>query len=111
LQTEFLGALCELSKVVSELPAGQLDRRVPVTGADILMGLFPETRSPAARLLDKHRRIPGAGSRRLRAGGWLGRLIRGRRELVVQAPCRTRGSSFCGNGAQKLLLDISIRNT
>jgi ATP-dependent Lon protease len=29
-------------------------RRAEVTGADVLLGLFPETRSPAARLLDKH---------------------------------------------------------
>jgi ATP-dependent Lon protease len=32
---------------------GQALGRAAVTGADVLVGLFPESRSPAARLLDK----------------------------------------------------------
>jgi ATP-dependent Lon protease len=37
----------------AQLQAQELGRAA-VTGGDVLMGLFPETRSPAARLLDKH---------------------------------------------------------
>jgi ATP-dependent Lon protease len=37
----------------AQLQAQELGRAA-VTGADVLMGLFPETESPAARLLDTH---------------------------------------------------------
>ena len=45
--------------------------RAAVTGADVLMGLFPETRSPAARLLDKQGISPAQVADVVAQGGGL----------------------------------------